>query len=155
MYFTPDKHPQLQSALETWDGTPFAQGVAVLGVGVDCVRFVCEVYAACGVDISPVGEIPRYSLAWGTIHEDSRVLSWLLGDAQARRRLQPVDPEEPWLPGDLLGITRHRSCNHLGIVGPGNPQQIWHVAIPAGVVHEDEVNFRRSGCVRAVFRLKK
>jgi hypothetical protein len=131
-FFNEARIPLLRQALRRWDQTPFRQHCAIAGVGVDCVRFVREVYRECGVDVGSAEDIPRYSLSWGVHQEQSQVLAWLLECPQARERISRIDVEDPRMGGDIVAIQRMRSVHHIGIIDP-DLQHFWHVDIPCGV----------------------
>lgn len=152
-----DRKDQLRESLQRWHLTPFAQGRAAAGVGVDCVRFVREVYRECGVDVACAAEIPCYSLSWGVHQEGSQVLAWLLENPQARRRLARIDPEDPMMPGDLVAVRSTRalkSVHHAGIVG-SEGETMWHVDIPAGVQVLQWWAIRQHVRIAALFRLRE
>lgn len=113
-YFAdPANHALLWPAIASWAGTPFMQGKCRRGVGVDCVRFVREVYRDCGVDVSALDDLPPYSMSHGIQQERSMLLDWLHGNTEARERLKHVDNCP--LDGDVLVIRRARSAHHVGI----------------------------------------
>lgn len=143
----------LAQSLRKWQGTPFRQHTAIPGVGVDCVRFVREVYRECGVDVGPAEDIPRYSLAWGIHQDQSQVLAWLLECPEARAKLGHVDVDDPWLAGDLIAVRRSQSVHHIGIVG-SDEMDVWHVDIPAGVSRIAVTAVREHLKVVSVFRLR-
>jgi len=131
-YFEDQSHVNLlQPALERWAGTPFMQGQATPGLGVDCVRFVREVYRDCGVDVDPVEKIPRYSMAWGHLGDHSQILGWMHEDPAARERIVRVDREEAVVPGDLVVFLRATHHHHLGIID--TIARVWHVSYPGAV----------------------
>lgn len=153
-YFQIPEHEQLLAdSLIRWEGTPFRQHAAEAGIGVDCVRFVREVYRECGVDVGPAENIPHYSLAWGVHQDQSQVLGWLLECPDARARLGRIDIDDPWMPGDLIAVRRSQSAHHLGIVGPGSVD-VWHVDIPAGVSRIAAAAVRAHLKVVSIFRLR-
>lgn len=129
-YFsTRPRQERLAAAVSRWVGTRFLQGAASPGVGVDCVRFVREVYRDCGVDVSALDTLPAYSLGWGVQQERSQILEWLHATAD-RRALRLMDPTDEPLDGDLLLLRRARCAHHLGLRCRG---LIWHVGLHAGV----------------------
>lgn len=123
----------LKLSLEKWAGTPFAQGCAIVGAGVDCVCLVREVLRDCGVDVSPAEEIPAYSLAWGVHHRHSPLLGWLHESVDVRRVLRRIDPDAPWMPGDIAAVRVSLGAHHMVIAGAEAEPRIWHVPVP-GVV---------------------
>lgn len=150
---TPEREVLLAESLRRWDGTPFRQHHAEVGIGVDCVRFVREVYRECGVDVGPAEDIPRYSLAWGIHQDQSQVLAWLLDCPEARATLRRVDVDDPWMAGDLIAVRRSQSVHHIGIVGPG-ANEVWHVDIPSGVSRIAAPAVREHLKVVSVLRLR-
>jgi hypothetical protein len=124
----------LGRALARWHGTPFIEGCAQPGVGVDCVRFVREIYRACGVDVGSAERIPKYSLGWGLQQEHSRILDWLHSDGEARAKLRHLPPSETVMRGDMLVLRRGKSHHHVGLAGPEMPAMLWHCDYPGGVV---------------------
>lgn len=151
---TPEIETTLAASLRKWEGTPFRQHCAQPGIGVDCVRFVREVYRDCGIDVTSAEDIPRYSLAWGIHQAESQVLAWLLECPEARAKLGRVDVDDPWMAGDLLAVRRSQSVHHIGIVGPG-AVEVWHVDIPSGVSRIAATAVREHLKVVSVFRLRE
>lgn len=152
-FSTSEREALLEASLQRWQGTPFRQHFATPGIGVDCVRFVREVYRECGIDVSPAEEIPRYSLSWGIHQDQSQVLAWLMECPDARKRLGRVDVDDPWMAGDLIVVRLNRCAHHLGIAGP-QALEIWHVDIPAGVSRIATTAVRMNLRVVSVFRLR-
>lgn len=127
-FSTAARRNKLREALRQWHGTPFVQGCALRGRGVDCVHFVREVLRACGVDVSPAETVPAYPLFWGRHQPESRLLAWLHESPEARERTRRLSAEDPPVPGDLWAVSSGRSAHHLGILGPESPPRFWHVA---------------------------
>ncbi|GEM_PF-2954667 len=144
---------QLAASLERWHGTPFLQHHAKPGVGVDCVRFVREVFRECGVDVSSAEDLPRYGLSWGIHQAESQVLAWLLQERSLRKRFARPEPREPWIPGDILAVRRSLSVHHVGIAG-ADTHEVWHVDIPAGVTRIDWEAARGHLEIAGIFRLR-
>lgn len=122
-YFAhPDHAAALVAACRAWEGTPFREGIAKRGVGIDCAPGLREVFREAGVDVSPVDNLPRTSLNAGRFQRDSYLLDVLrsLGP-----RFPLVDEAEPFLCGDVVGVQVHLSCNHLALVEDAD--WAWHV----------------------------
>lgn len=125
-YFSdPARAAALAEALQAREGTPFMEGIGKPGVGYDCAHLVRDAYAAAGVDVAPFDRYPQISLNYGRHHPQSRLLAFLLD--VGKERLRRIAPDEPLMPGDLLGITEHQSANHLAIME--NPEWFWHVPL--------------------------
>lgn len=137
VFADPLRRASLAVALARWRGTPFAQGMAVPRAGVDCVRFVREVYRDCGIDVSPAERIPAYSLHYGRHHCWSQILGWLLRDPDARRRFRRRCPETEPLAGDLLLLRTGASEHHITICGPEPTPRLHHVDLEKGVISVD------------------
>ena len=149
----PEACLKLRQSLESWRGVPFLQYGTSRETGVDCVRFIREVYRECGIDVGAAAEIPRYSLAWGLHREHSQLLGWLLHNGEARERFRRVDSAEAWMAGDLLAIRRGQCAHHAGVVDPGLAT-VWHVDYPAGVVERSREILLRDCRVVTVLRLR-
>lgn len=133
----PARAAALVEALGAWEGTPFVQGHAVRGAGVDCVRLVREVYRAAGADVALAERIPSYSLNWGRLHAHSALLGWFREDAGVRRALRSLSADAPPMPGDLWAVRGARAAHHLGVLAPTGDRPecaFWHVPIH-GTVH--------------------
>jgi len=138
-------------SLARWTGTPFLQGAAQVGVGIDCVRFVREVYRDCGIDVGPAEEIPRYNLAYGIHSEHSALLGWLLGNDAARARLARLDEDAEPMPGDIAVVRMHKAAHHIGVVAP-DVRRIAHVDLCGGVTQVDVEQLRRHARSITLFR---
>jgi cell wall-associated NlpC family hydrolase len=129
----------LTAALESWRGTPFVQGHAKRGVGVDCVHLVREVYRAAGVDVSPAERIPAYHLQAGRLDTHSALLAWFRHDADVRQALRPIFADTPPIIGDLWAVRSARSAHHLGVVasrpvcGGRTEWVFWHAPLEGTV----------------------
>lgn len=150
---SPEASLKLRQSLESWRGVPFLQYGASRETGVDCVRFIREVFRDCGVDVGAAAEIPRYSLAWGVHSEHSQLIGWLLRNPEARERLRRVDRADEWKAGDLLAIRRGQCAHHAGVVDPGLAT-VWHVDYPAGVVERSRHILQRDCRIVSIFRLR-
>lgn len=145
----------LRSALARWQHTPFCEGVAVVGRGVDCVGLAREVYRSCGVDVSSVDRIPRYSLSYGIHHRHTPLLAWLHDDEQVRQQFRRMDAEAEPLGGDLWFARAAQGVHHVAMVGGERRPRIWHVPVGGSVSGMDQAGFLRLCRVVVRLRLKE
>lgn len=150
-FANPETVAALEASLPRWADTPFVQGAAVAGVGVDCIHFVREVYRDCGVDVAPASEIPRYNIAGGIFSDRSAVLGWFLETPIARERLKRMPDDTPPMAGDIAVLRQFRSAHHIGIISPCGGR-VWHSAPGAGVVSMPVDIVRRYAKAVTLFR---
>lgn len=155
-FFAPiERQKALQAAILRWQGTPFVQNAGECGVGVDCVRFVREVWREAGADVSEAEKIPSYELSWGRHQDKSQVLAWLHDNLAAREMLARVDYEEGRepLPGDLILVRPRQalSCHHVGVVF--DYQIFYHVHISAGVMPDCIAYYKLADAIMEALRL--
>lgn len=112
----------------SWIGTPYHSDAAIKGVGVDCARFVAEVYVAAG--IVPRFAVPDYPPDWFLHSDDERLKRFV----ESLGVSTPV-AESDVGPGDLALYRIGRSYAHCAIV----------VDWPREIVHAHLL----SKCVRA------
>lgn len=126
--WTIDRELESLAAAKAWQGTPHRNRVALMGRGIDCIRFVVEILKAAEiVDASP---LPAYPIAWG-IGDQVNKIAPALALMLDVERIRPDDWKPAW--GDVLIWKVGKQSNHCGIVLDG---QAWHVAngIPVGPV---------------------
>ena len=116
----------LRSVLLAWEGTPYSAGQACKGVGVDCVRFVCEVLRELGgLDKIPLVDIPSDA----SMHSRE-------GSIAAMKKIMlaylPMERVGSTQPGDIVVIGPiHGGPGHGMIVGH-QKNTLYHAA-PSGV----------------------
>lgn len=116
----------LRKVLLSWEGTPYAAGQAVKGVGVDCVRFVCEVFKELeGLESIPLVSIP----ADVSLHSREGAMAafhQIMAAYQPSRKVTSIQP------GDVLVVgPANGGPGHAMIVGC-SPNVLYHAA-PSGV----------------------
>lgn len=104
--------PRRQEAVieaQRWIGTPFRMNAAIRGVGVDCGRFLVEVYRTVGVEVGE--ELPLLSRQWHLHTQDNTYIEII------QRHCTPVP--EP-IPGGIamFRLSRHsnRPYSHSALV---------------------------------------
>lgn len=114
---------RLEAELESWNGTPFIQGLEMKGLGVDCVHFICAVLDVMYRQKRSV-EIPRarYDAAMRP-GGNQDVISTIRHMYPAHeiikdRRLQPGDIA-------LTGPSGSLAAGHVVIAGP-RENTFWH-----------------------------
>jgi hypothetical protein len=114
----------LELQLEEWRGTPFAQGEAIPGRGVDCVRFIEAVLVGCGA-IKPV-PMPPYTCRGG----GPEMLAAFLQVMAAIPEMTPIwsrssgAPPPPPARGRVLLVSSGKALHHLAILA--EPPTVWH-----------------------------
>ena len=102
------------AAAQTWLGTPFHDGAAVKGVGVDCAQLLAAAYSEAGLIARP--EIAPYSAQW-FLHNDEPLF-----EAFVRRYAREVESPSP---ADIVLYRVGRSYAHGALV----------IAWPARIIH--------------------
>jgi len=112
----------LRAVLQSWHGTPYMAGQACKGVGVDCVRFVCEVLRELeGWDEIPMVDIP----ADASLHNRAGAMAAFHKILSA---FQPATKVSTIQPGDVLVVgPANGGPGHAMIVGP-QKNTIWHAS---------------------------
>jgi len=105
-----------RAACARWEGTPHADNMAALGVGVSCIHFVAEVLFAARV--LPRRVLPRYDPRAGMFGHVS-MLQELSGHCLFCRDATGEPPDF----GDILIWRTGGSSGHVGIVVDG---RVWH-----------------------------
>lgn len=102
------------------------------GVGIDCLRFVCEVLQ--DAEIIPPFTAPFYDPRWG-IGRQNNVMERI---AHACCATHSVELDEELLFGDILIFNVGNQSNHCAILLDG---EVWHVKAKAVVAPEplDEI----------------
>jgi len=128
-YFdNPERLAQLKAECESWQGTPFAQGIAGKGQGVDCIHFVIQIISACGIPTDKLGEVPRYSVLEGRHTVNTELLKWLKDSPLAKEHLRPVDELRA---GDIAACRSRLGVSHLGLAA--SKRAVWHADRQLGV----------------------
>ena len=74
---------RLNEELESWRGTPYAQGQRCKGAGVDCVRFACAIMDVVFGEVTIKLTLPQdaafHTRAGAPLLRSSRPRSWSLG----------------------------------------------------------------------------
>jgi len=101
----------LVAAARTWLRTPFRDGAALKGVGVDCAQMVRSVAIEAGIaEVEPTG---GYSAQWMLHKDDDRLIDFI-------RRYAVEIPQEKADVGDLVVYRVGRAFAHVAILtGPG------------------------------------
>ncbi len=99
------------AAARRWIGTPFHDGAALKGIGVDCAQLVRSVAIETGVaKVEPTG---GYSHQWMLHKNDDRLIDFV-------RRYAAEITQERAGPGDLVVYRVGRAFSHVAILtGPG------------------------------------
>jgi len=106
---------------KAWIGTPFAQNAALKGIGVDCGRFLSEVYGACGFPVPQ--DIAHWPKDWMMHVSDERYLSII---EQFATRVE--SPQT----GDAVIFRMGRVFSHGGIIVSW-PSEMIHARWRTGV----------------------
>jgi len=117
------KREEIVAEAISWLGTPWHHRENKKGIGVDCIRFLIEVYSNVGIiDWFDPG---YYSPQWH-FHSDAEILLNSLKDYTFRVNRA--------LPGDIVVFKFAKVFNHVGIVI--NYPEIVHVINSNGVVRD-------------------
>jgi hypothetical protein len=110
----------LRIVLQSWHETPYMAGQALKGVGVDCVRFVCEVIRELeGQEEIPLVNIP----ADASLHNRAGAMAAF---HQIISAYQPATRVSTLQPGDVLVIgPANGGPGHAMIAGPIK-NTLWH-----------------------------
>ncbi len=114
-----------------WAGTPHRNRIAVVGQGVDCLRFVFEVLIAAGV--LPRFTLPRYDERLGILREKNVMEALILTHCHATVETEPAF-------GDVVIFKCGAQSNHAGIIIDG---ECWHVPGRSRVGTEEWANVRK------------
>jgi NlpC/P60 family putative phage cell wall peptidase len=94
----------------SWAGTPFRDGAAIKGVGVDCAQLVRAVAIEAGIaEVEPTG---GYSSQWMLHKDDDRLVAFI------RRYAREIAPEAAKV-GDLVVYRVGRAFSHVAILTGG------------------------------------
>jgi cell wall-associated NlpC family hydrolase len=99
---------KLESAAQSWIGTPFMPNCAIQGKGVSCHNLVGILYIECGA-LPDTFKIPEGDPGWSRAHKDSLIEQFM--DARAEFVSINGKPE----PGDMLGFKIGGCVHHCGI----------------------------------------
>lgn len=126
---------------ERWLGVRFRANSADPKNGISCDRLQYELHRA-GLAI-PALELPTVAMDHGW-HSDVSVLRDFLEPLE-EYGLQPLDPSEPWMTGDLCTLQWGRCDHHLaGYFGYG---KLIHADFRLGVVMEPMSGMRGGRCI--------
>lgn len=89
----------------TWIGTPFHQNAALKGIGVDCGRFLTEVYGACGIAVPR--DLEHWPKDWMMHADGEQYLSII------RKFAREVESPQP---GDVILFRFGRAYSHSAII---------------------------------------
>ena len=142
--WTPERRELALNYAHTWRGTPHVDRIAIRGVGIDCVNFVCGALMTCGV--CQAFTLPYYDPAWG-IGRRNNVLERVAVQCLFSRIIQDTEPLEF---GDI-GIFRvGRQSNHVGIV---LNDEMWHVSL-GRMVEPEPITRRLQERLQSVIRVQ-
>jgi len=114
-----------------------------------CRHFVVEALEGAGVEVPGIEPVPQTSPRHGRFHNESVLIEWLQTHPEIRGHLIVVDPDDPWMAGDLIVLREGGAAHHLGIRGK---ERVYHLPAWGSVVEKSEEWARRM--VSAVFRIK-
>jgi len=136
-YFFEDesRFESLLAELESWAGTPFMPGAAVKGGGVDCVRFVHEVYVAVGA-ITPAAFPSDYVVRGGGRAMLEILEARIASVPQLERVWHRGGEAVPICRGDMMLGSTGDAWHHLAIVA--RPPVMWHCLkkVGQGNIHD-------------------
>lgn len=125
----------LETAAQSWVGTPFCETSAVKGAGVCCHRLMLEVLVEAGW-MQRI-EVPNGSVGWARAQGRSLIAEWF--DTEGSQWFGSLQ-EVAWKhvePGDVLGFRFGHSLHHLAMALPGGR---WlHVVEPQGTMILEEI----------------
>lgn len=127
MIWTEQRRQAAREACQLWKDTPHKNRISRLGVGIDCIRFVCEILKA--VEVFQEIEFPYYSPGHGLFRERNFLEDVFLKSLRAERIEAPEF-------GALIVCKVGMNSNHCGIVIDG---KAWHVARES-TVKPDNIN---------------
>lgn len=152
-YKTDARRAAVIAEARSWLGTPFSENCAVKGLqgGVSCDRYQLAVHAAAGacplleLPVLPVEQVRR----WHEHNADSRILGWL-GSPKFRGRARRVDEGAAPMIGDIVVLRIKETEHHLGLWAGA---EIFHVAIPAGVLSHSARDPELLKLIRCYYRI--
>jgi cell wall-associated NlpC family hydrolase len=97
----------VQKEAHSWIGTPFHDNAAIKGVGVDCGRFLVQVYQTVGISVPNLSDLAQFPTGWFLHKDRERYLEII-----AKYTRQVEYPQ----PGDIVMFTIGRALAHSGIV---------------------------------------
>lgn len=112
---------RVAAVLESWERTPYMQGAACKGAGVDCVRFVCAVLDELyGRYREPIQTVPQDA----AFHDRRTAITGMRRVIEAYGPAEKLRPGAPVEAGDIL-VTGPQGGGpgHAMIVGV---RQLWH-----------------------------
>jgi len=129
------------SEARTWIGTPWHHQGALKWVGVDCARYLCEVFHNAG--LTPEIDPRPYPADWHFHRDEERFLGWLSEYAEE------VDSPEP---GDVAVFKFGRCFSHGAIVTAW--PNVIHAYMGDGVREQDATTGRLSGRAVKFYRVR-
>lgn len=145
---TPERLTNFQCAAHRWMGTPFAPHAAMLGVGVDCVSLLSQLYDEAGFQwrTNLPDDFPAYTCDGGQASQ-SKVIRFLAGRPDLERI---ADVDSPLITGDILCFTASKTVHHVGAVVRG--RRFIHAIRSHGVILSlvDDPTYRKR--LEAIFR---
>lgn len=117
----------MRACLKVWEGTPHKDRMAKVGVGIDCIGLVAEVFVAAG-QIERF-TFPFYKTSWGYGRRNNLMERMLCMCCHAEVAETPES-------GDVVIFAVGRQTNHCGVVMDG---KVWH-AFAGNVVRADALS---------------
>lgn len=127
--FTARELDAMRQTVTLWKGTPHRDRMAKVGVGIDCVHFLREVFVAAGV--LPEFVFPFYATNWGYGRSNNLMERMLVTACHAEVVTTPQD-------GDVVVFRVGRQTNHCGVCLDG---LVWHAQFKRGVRFDDLATF--------------
>lgn len=141
--WTPERRALALASVARWQGTPHYNRIAICGVGVDCIKFVCEVLFDSGV--LPRRDFTGYDLQSGLWTESNKLQDTIL------RCLNAVWVEDGFEFGDIFILKTGRRTAHCGFYTADG--YIWH-SLGNRCVTKSDFSFWRHE-IRGMIRIKK
>lgn len=141
--WTPERQAAAMKEAREWHGTPHFDRMAMKGVGVDCVNFVCAILRAAGI-CEPFN-MPGYSTTTGLGRSENIIERILLRCFHG----EVIGEREEIVFGDIVIFTVGRQSNHVGIFLDG---MIWH-SMAAHLVEPMPIEQRTFDVMQSVVRL--
>ncbi|MCP4612149.1 MAG: hypothetical protein GY845_25925 [Planctomycetes bacterium] len=122
---------KLASVLQGWLGTPYREGQAVKGVGVDCVRFGVSV--ACEMANIDMIDVPRDAPLTSTFSPKKAFATVKkIRDQLPMYKQAEIKRITVIYPGDLIIARRGEGPGHILVVGT-KPHSLYHAINGSGV----------------------
>lgn len=142
MIWTGERKITAHASLEAWKGTPHHNRIAIRGVGVDCIKFVCKIYSEAG--IFPDIDFHGYSVDDGMWKESTRLQDTMLRCLHS----EWVPSDQQFEFGDIAIFKTGDRSAHCGFVT--GEDYVWHALGHRMVTKSDMCLWRRAiiGVVR-------